>query len=223
MSACCLHNRDTGRFFGWFARRYRKRFARKGFEASQQQLVEGLTHCGIDGGSLLEIGCGVGYLHQRLLHAGAADAVGIDLSAKMIDEARAAARDQGLAERTDYREGDFVELADAIAPADVVILDKVICCYPDAEALVHRSAQKARRVVAFTIPRDRWSVRAAMSVGRAVLALMRCGFRSYVHAPGMIDRWLTDAGFERAFEDRTFVWLSRVYVRLSSTGAHTLA
>ena len=213
MSACCIHNRDAGRFFGWFARRYRKRFARKGLEPSQKQLVEGITRSGLEGASLLEIGCGVGYLHQRLLRSGAASAVGIDLSAKMIQEARAAAREQGLGERTDYREGDFVELADAIVPADVVILDKVICCYPDADALVHRSAQKANRVYAFTIPRDRWSVRAAMSVGRAVLALIRCGFRSYVHDPTMVGRWLTDAGFERVFEDRTFVWLTRVYAR----------
>jgi hypothetical protein len=44
-------------------------------------------------------------------------------------------------------------------------------------------------------------------------ALIRCGFRAYVHDPAAIDRWLTDAGFDRVFEDRTFVWLTRVYAR----------
>lgn len=214
MTSCCVHNRDTGRFFGWFAGRYRKRFARKGFEPSQKQLVEGLTRNGFDGATLLEIGCGVGYLHQRLLQAGAASAVGVDLSSKMLDEARIQARERGLSERTEYREGDFVELADSIAPADVVILDKVICCYPDADALVGRSAHKTARLYAFTVPRDRWSVRAALWFGRAVLALIRCGFRSYVHDPVAVDRVLRDAGFERVFEDDTFVWLTRVYMRL---------
>ena len=139
--------------------------------------------------------------------------MGIDLSAKMVQEARAAAREQGLAGRTDYREGDFVELADSIAPADVVILDKVICCYPDADALVHLSARKATRVYAFTIPRDHWSAHVAMWFARVFLAVIRCGFRSYVHDPEMIHGWLTDSGFERNFEDRTFIWLTRVYVR----------
>jgi hypothetical protein len=70
---------------------------------------------GFNGATLLDIGCGIGYLHQRLLQAGASSAVGVDLSAKMLEEARAQAREQGLTERTDYREGEFVELAHALA------------------------------------------------------------------------------------------------------------
>jgi len=218
VTSCCVHNRDANRFFGWFARRYRRRFARKGLEPSQKQLVEGLERSGFAGATLLDIGCGVGYLHQYLLRAGAASATGIDLSTKMLDEARAEVREQGLAPRTDYREGDFVELAETIAPADIVILDKVICCYPDADALVHRSAVKAARVYAFTIPRDRWTVRFALWFGRVMLGLIRCGFRSYVHDPIAIDRWVTQAGFERVFENRTFVWLTRVYRREPAQG-----
>ena len=215
MGTCCLHNRDTGRFFGWFAGRYRKRFARKGLEPSQRQLMKGLMSSGFSDASLLDIGCGTGYLHQRLLQAGAERAVGVDLSAEMLEEARAQAQEQGLAERTDYREGDFVELADILAPADIVILDKVICCYPNANALVQRSARMAGRVYAFTIPRDRWTVRFALFVGRVFLALIRCGFRSYIHDLAAIDRWLTDLGFARTFEESTFVWLTRVYARRS--------
>ena len=213
MSTCCVHNRDTGRFFGWFAKRYRKRFAHKGLEPSQKHVLEGLTCSGFNGATLLDIGCGIGYLHQRLLQAGASNAVGVDLSAKMLEEARAQARERGLAERTDYREGDFVELADVLAPADIVILDKVICCYPDAQALVEGSARMGRRVYAFTIPRDRWSVIFALLASRILLALIRCGFRSYVHDPAAVDRWLTREGFVQAFEESTFSWLTRVYSR----------
>jgi 2-polyprenyl-3-methyl-5-hydroxy-6-metoxy-1,4-benzoquinol methylase len=213
VSSCCVHNRDAGRFFGWFAKRYRKRFARKGFEPSQKQLFEGLIKSGINGATLLEIGCGVGYLHQRLLQAGAASATGIDLSSKMLDEARVEARALGLSERTIYREGDFVELADSISPADVVVLDKVICCYPDADSLVNRSAAKATSAYAFTVPRNRIAVRAAMAISGFILKLIRCGFRAYVHDPAVIDRWLTDASFERTFENCTLVWLTRVYTR----------
>jgi len=215
MGPCCVHNRETARFFDWFARRYRKRFARKGLEPSQKQLMKGLMSNGLSDASLLDIGCGSGYLHQRLLQAGAASAVGVDLSAKMLDEAQAQAREQDLAERTDYREGDFVELGDELAPADIVILDKVICCYPDADALVEKSARMARRVYAFSIPRDRWTVRLALFAGRVFLALVRCSFRSYVHDLTAIDRGLTHLGFGRVFEECTFAWLTRVYARMS--------
>ena len=215
MGTCCVHNRDAGRFFDWFARRYGKRFARKGLEPSQRQLMKGLSSSGFSDASLLDIGCGTGYLHQRLLQAGAARAVGVDLSAEMLEQARVRAREQGLAERTDYREGDFVELSNTLASADIVILDKVICCYPDANALVQRSARLAGRVYAFTIPRDRWTVRFALFAGRVFLALIRCSFRSYVHDLAAIDRWVTHLGFAQVFEECTFAWLTRVYARRS--------
>ena len=213
MRTCCAQNRDTGRFFGWLAKRYRKRFAHKGLEPSQKQLLKGLAGSGFSGATLLDIGCGIGYLHQRLLLAGAASAVGVDLSAKMLEEARAQAREQALAERTDYREGDFVELADDLAPADIVILDKVICCYPDADALVRKSARMAGRVYAFTIPRDRWTVRVALWLGRVLLTVIRCGFRSYLHDPTAIERWLAHEGLVNVFEESTFAWLTRVHAR----------
>jgi magnesium-protoporphyrin O-methyltransferase len=178
MSTCCLQNRETGRFFGWFAKRYRRRFVRKGLEPSQKHLIKGLGKVGFSGARLLEIGCGTGYLHQQLLRSGADSAVGIDLSARMLEEARAEARAHGLAERTEYREGDFVELAEGLGRADIVILDKVICCYP-----------------------------------RLLLTVLRCGFRSYVHDVTAIDRWLRDAGLVQVFEERTPVWLTRVYTR----------
>jgi len=211
MSSCCLQNRDTGRFFGWFARRYRRRFDKKGFETSQTQLVQGIARNGFRDATLLEIGCGVGYLHQRLLQEGARSAVGVDLSGPMLAQARVAAAEQGLSERTRYLESDFVEVAARVDPADIVVLDKVICCYPDARGLVERSMAKAQRLYAFTIPR--WFVRAAMAIGTLCLRLIRCGFRGYVHDPTQIDQWLVNGGFERAYDNETFFWLTRVYRR----------
>ena len=108
----------------------------------------------------------MGPFHQRLLEAGAGRAMGVDLSARMLEEARAGAQASGLATRTEYREGDFLEISEEFTDADIVILDKVICCYPDAQGLVERSLAKARRVYAFTVPRDRAFVRFG-EIGRA--------------------------------------------------------
>lgn len=212
MYCCCPHARSAGRLFSFFARRYRRRFERRGFERSQRQLIAGLSQAGFAGAQILEIGSGVGHLHQSLLERGAAGAVGIDLAPRMIEEARRWARDRDVADRVRYLEGDFMALAHEIEPADVTVLDKVVCCYPDAEGLVGRSLEKTRRVYALTYPRDRWYVRAAMAVGALFLWLLRSDFRPYVHSPARIEGWITDAGFTKRYEATTLVWLTQVYV-----------
>lgn len=213
MSCCCPHSRSGSRLFSRYARRYRRRFEKKGLEASERQLVEGIERAGFANASLLEIGSGVGYLHQYLLQHGAATAVGVDLSPRMVEEAEALARKNGLAERTRYRVGDFIEQADSFEPADVVILDKVICCYPDAERMVKTSVARARRVYAYTIPRDRWYTRLFITIGALLLRLVRSSFRSYVHRPERIEAWVSAAGFTNRYENQTLVWLTRVYAR----------
>ncbi len=214
MAGCCsLHARSTGRCFSRFARRYRRRFERRGLESSQRHLVAGLDRVGAQGASLLEIGAGVGYLHQMLLERGADSAVGIDLASEMVAQAEDRARAHGLAARTRYLCGDFLELADAIAEADVTILDKVICCYPDADGLVHASLARTRRVYALTYPRDRGFVRFAVAAASLALRLVRSDFRPYVHDPDRVVQWITGAGFVKRYENRTPVWLTQVFER----------
>ena len=213
MSACCPHAQSAGRLFSFFAKRYRRRFVKRGFEPCQKQLLHGLESVGYRDCELLEIGCGVGHLHQTLLERGARSAVGVDLAPRMLAEARDWSAQRGLADRIEYVEGDFVACHDDIAPADVTLMDKVVCCYPDADALVHRALEKTRQICALTYPRDRWFVRLAMKLGALFLWLMRSGFRSYVHDPKQIEAWIIEKGFDKKFQDTTAVWLTQVYVR----------
>lgn len=217
MSCCCPHARSAGRFFSLFARRYRKRFEKKGFEPSQKQLLAGVEQAGFSSATLLEIGSGVGHLHQTLLERGAASAVGIDLAPDMVAEARAWAVERGLDSRTHYLEGDFMELADRIEAAEVTLLDKVVCCYPDADGLVHRSLEKTRRVYALTYPRNRWFIRLGAAVAAFLLWLIRSDFRPYVHEPALIEAWITAQGFEKRYQNHTFVWLTQVYEKSPAT------
>ena len=142
MSCCCPHSKSGGRIFSFFARSYRRRFTKNGFEPSQQQLISGIENAGFKAASLLEIGSGVGYLHQTLLERGAKSAVGIDLAPDMLKEAQTWAEEKNLNEHVEYIQGDFIELLDQVEAADVTILDKVVCCYPHAELLVNSSAQQ---------------------------------------------------------------------------------
>ncbi|MDH5648062.1 MAG: class I SAM-dependent methyltransferase [Gammaproteobacteria bacterium] len=214
MSCCCPHARSASRIFSFFARRYRRRFEKKGFEPSQKQLMAGLSEAGFAGKTLLEIGSGVGHLHQTLLEQGAGSAVGVDLAPRMIDEARRWARERQLESRVTYLEGDFINLADALEPADITVLDKVVCCYPDAEGLVKQSLRKTKGVYALTYPRNRWYVWLGGQAQALIMALIRSDFRAYVHDPEQVERWISAAGFRKVYQATTVIWLTQVYTKV---------
>jgi len=213
MSTCCCHAESAGKFFSFFAQRARRRFEKKGLEPTQRQLIAGLEQAGIQEASLLEIGCGVGHLHQSLLEQGASEAVGVDIAPKMLTEARAWADERKLGDRVRYVEGDFMTLDDTIDSAEVCLLDKVVCCYPDARGLVHKSLAKTRRVYGLTYPRDRWFTRLGTAAIACVLWVFRSGFRTYVHDPAQIERWILSNGFAKQFEHQSTAWLTQVYVK----------
>jgi magnesium-protoporphyrin O-methyltransferase len=213
MSCCAAINADTDRFFSRFAGLHRLRFRVFGFEHTQRHLIEGIRAGGVVGADLLEIGCGPGYLHRALLNAGAARATGIDLSERMLTIARKESHADGVASRVDYRQGDFTVVADQITDADVVILDKVICCYPDWERLVERSLEKSRRLYAFTIPRDRALTRLGLGAMRWGLTRAGCCYQPFLHDPAQIDERVAARGFDRIYEASTLLWLTRVYAR----------
>ncbi len=212
MSCCSIPCSDTSRFFSRLASLHRWRFRLFGFEKTQQQLIAGIRAAGIDNASLLEIGCGVGQLHQHLLQQGASTAVGVEISPRMLEEARRQATQSGLNDRTRYLPGDFVELADTLEDADVAILDKVVCCYPEPERLLEATLSRTRRVIALTYPRDRRLTRAGVAVLARIMKWLGSDFRPYVHDPDDIRRWITRRGFvlqpETAF---TTSWRTEIY------------
>ena len=212
MSCCTIPCADTNRFFSRLAGLHRLRFRWFGFEKTQRQLIAGIKAAGLEDASLLEIGCGVGQLHQALLHAGAAMATGVDISERMLDEARRLAASEELGDRAEYHLGDFVDLAGGLDPADVSILDKVVCCYPEPERLLSATLDKTRRVIALTYPRDRRLTRVGVALMAAFMKLLGSGFRPYVHDPDEIRRWITDRGFVlQGVPATTLAWQTEIY------------
>ncbi|HXF65032.1 MAG TPA: methyltransferase domain-containing protein, partial [Caldilineaceae bacterium] len=133
----------------------------QGPDATTKLLLNALEAEGGAAMTLLDIGAGVGVLGHELLKAGVAKVCSVEASAAAIAAAREEAERLGHAERASFLHGDFVALADEIAPADIVTLDRVICCYPDMPALVERSAQRARQFYGAVYPRDIWWLRLA--------------------------------------------------------------
>ena len=156
--------------------------------------------------TLLDIGGGVGAIHHEMLDAGAVSAVHVDASTAYIDAARDEATHRHHLEAIEFVQGDFVELAPKLASADIVTLDRVICCYPDMPALVGKAADKAQRVLGAVYPPDVWWIRIAVRCINYVMRLRESPFRVFVHSSDAIEAELKKHGLERATRQRTIAW-----------------
>jgi magnesium-protoporphyrin O-methyltransferase len=166
-----------------FNRRYAERDARsfreRGLGKTSRTLVE--LAGTVAGETVLDVGGGVGAIGLTFLDRGAAHVTNVELSAGYEDAARELAGERGVADRVDRRVGDFVADTDAIEAHDVVVMHRVVCCYPDADALLDAAARHARRVVVLTYPQQRVWVAAGLKLINVFLRLRRCGFRTYLH------------------------------------------
>jgi len=113
----------------------------------------------------------------------------------------------------EYRLGDFVALSDGIDPSDIVVLDRVVCCYPDMPALVEGSAARARRFYLLVAPRENWLWQIFKQMFRVGMWLMRREFRFFLHSLSEIDRRLEGAGFQKMFETESRLWRSTLFAR----------
>jgi SAM-dependent methyltransferase len=176
-------------------------------------LIDALTAEGVEGASLLDIGAGVGAVHLELLAAGAATAVDVDASHAYLALARAEAERRGVADRVDHRFGDVVELAAELPPADVVTLDRVVCCYPDLPALLGAAMRPPTRLVGLVHPPEAWWMRASMTVFNVGSRLLRRHHSFYVHRHATIDRILGTGGFAPSWRGGGRMWRVSVYRR----------
>jgi len=190
-------------------------YREKGPVGTTRALIDALAAGGVHGQTVLDIGGGVGAVHHELLHSGAATAVDVDASRAYIAVAREEAERQGHADRVHYLAGDFVALADAVDPADLVALDRVICCYEDMAALVGGSATLARRRYGLVYPRDSWLGRLGVAFLNAQLRLSRSSFRAYVHRTSEVDAILAAHGLVKVLHQTTLIWQIALYERPS--------
>ncbi len=213
MQCCSIPCADTNRFFSRLTGLYRWRFRIFGLEKTQRQLLKGILDTGIEATTLLEIGCGTGDLHHTLLQQGATCATGVDISENMLNEARKHAHDLALTDKTEYHLGDYVDLAEKLSAADITILDKVVCCYPDPRHLLKTALPNTKQAIALTYPRDRLFTRAAIGAAALLMKLFKSDFRPYVHKPEDIQRWISEEGFILHSTETVFAWQTEVYMR----------
>jgi 2-polyprenyl-3-methyl-5-hydroxy-6-metoxy-1,4-benzoquinol methylase len=205
--SCGCDRAGYGRFFNRrFARRVARKYRKRGLDSASQRIADFVASRGLEGVTVLEIGGGVGEIQVELLKAGAAHTTNLELSPEYDGEARKLAEEAGVASRIERRLHDIALEPELVEPADVVILHRVVCCYPDYERLLGAAADHARRLLVFSYPRRNVLSRAFMTVANAAQALMRNDFRSFTHPPGAMLAVLDGRGLRRTYEHHGLVW-----------------
>src|SRR5579859_1275634 len=181
-------------------------YHKNGPAGTTRLLIAALKEAGVAGSTLLDIGGGIGAIQLELLKAGARSAVSVDASTAYIEAAHQEARRQGLEDNIQFQHGDFVELAGGLSSADIVTLDRSLCCYPDMPALIGLSASRAKSLYALVYPRDTWWMKLGLGAANWLQQLRGSSFKVFVHPTQAVETILQQNGLRRHFYRLAGVW-----------------
>jgi len=184
---CCDRDDYQSVFSGRFARRTSKRYQRRGLTPAARAIVDYVESRGISGATVLEIGGGVGHLQIELLRRGASHVTNLEISQNYEAEAARLLNEAGMTGRVTRRFLDIADQPDAVAPADVVILHRVVCCYPDYATLLRTAAGHARKALAYSHPPVNFVNRVQFGTENIYRRITSNAFRTFIHPPeGMV-------------------------------------
>ena len=188
------------------ARMEAKRYRRRGLDGPSQRIVDYLKKRGVEGRTVLEVGGGIGAVQIELLKAGAARATSIELTPTYERVASELLAEAGLTDRVERRVMDFAEASENVSGADVVIMNRVVCCYPDMPRLTGAAADHTGQVLVMTFPKGDWWSRAGFGAMNAMLSLTRREFHAFVHRPADIFATSRAHGLRLVHDDSGVLW-----------------
>jgi len=210
----CAHCQGIETIFGKrMAARELKEYRRRGPNKITRLLLATINQAQLQGMTLLDIGGGVGAIQHHLVEAGVEQVTNVDASTAYLAAAKAEAERLGYVDRAGYHFGDFVDLALTIEAADIVTLDRVLCCYPDMTALISASAGRAKRWYGLVYPRDTWWLKLFRPLFNSLFWLTRNPYRFFVHSTAAVEAAVQSQGLVRHFHKKTFFWQVVVYQR----------
>ena len=197
-----------------------RNYRRRGPARQTKLILDAIRSLGLKEAVLLDVGGGIGAIHHELLEDVAREATHVDASSAYLKVAREEAKRRGHSERVQFIHADFTEVAPDVPPADVVTLDRVVCCYPDFRGLLGAAARHSREAVALTYPRETWYLRTALRVVNFFQKLSRDPFRVFLHPVAEMEALLNNEGLQKVSVHRLFVWEMALYHRRehASTG-----
>jgi magnesium-protoporphyrin O-methyltransferase len=179
-------------------------------------ILEAIRALGLKNAVLLDIGGGIGAIHHELMEDVAQEATHVDASSAYLKQAKAEAARRGHSERVNFIHADFTDVAANIPQADIVTLDRVVCCYPEFRALLNAAADHSRKSLALTYPRETWYMRFGFIVMNFFQRLRNDPFRVFLHPVAEMDSLIKGEGFERVSLRRLFVWEMALYRKVGA-------
>jgi magnesium-protoporphyrin O-methyltransferase len=203
----CCDPRGCDQFFdARFAAREAERYRERGLDRNARRIVEFLERAGIDEATVLEVGGGIGGIQLELLERGASRCVNLELSPAYEQEARRLLDERALEARVERRLCDLAVTPGDVDPADVVVLHRVVCCYPDYERLLSAAAEHARRVLIFSYPPRNPVSRLVLGVVNLGLRARRRSFRTFAHPPSALLATVERHGLRPVFAHHGLAW-----------------
>jgi len=190
-----------------------KEYRKRGPAKQTLLILEAIRSLGLKSVQLLDIGGGVGVIHHELLKDTAREAIHVDASSAYLKEAREESEKQGNNGRVNFVHADFTDVATDIPQADVVTLDRVVCCYPDFRSLLKNASEHSRKAIAMTYPREVWYLRFGLGLINFFQKLRKDPFRVFIHPIHEMDALLSAQGFKRTKMQRLFVWEMVLYTK----------
>jgi magnesium-protoporphyrin O-methyltransferase len=215
MSDCCTPKGYRTIFSEKSAAGEAKRYRRRGLDGTTRRIFDLIQKRGVQGKTLLEVGGGVGAIEIELLKAGMANAVNVELTPTYESAAGRLIGEAGLAGRVQRKVMDFTEAGEEVGTADVVVMNRVICCYPDMPKLAAAAAEHALEVLVMSFPNDRWWSQLGLSFGNFLFGLFRIQFRVFLHPPAQILDAVEQHGFKTRANNRGLLWQVAVLERVS--------
>ena len=206
MGDCCDPDSYRATFSDRFARRMARRYRRHGLNSTQERLLGFLTERGIEGASVLEIGGGVGEIQIELLRRGASSVTNLEISTSYEEEARKLLESSGMTGRVERRFLDIATNPDHVSEADVVVMHRVVCCYPDYQRLLAAAGGHARRLLVYSHPPANPVTRLLIGCDNLLRRLRRNDFRAFVHPPDAMVEVAQHQGLALRYRHRGLSW-----------------
>lgn len=205
MTRPCSCAATASQFGGRCAQRDRARYERHGPDPTTRLLLDELRPVTHRGDTLLDVGGGIGVLGLELQAAGLREVVLVEAAPPYLAVAQDLFARSARAAQFRGVPGNFAEITPPLA-AEIVTLNRVVCCYPDFATLLRAAAASARGVLALSFPKDRWYVRLALGVENLTRRVTGNAFRAFVHPPSEMAAVLSGAGWRRPGQRFTLTW-----------------
>jgi hypothetical protein len=206
VTSCCRATGCEEIFKPATARRNLRRYLKKGLGAIERSMVAAVGSRDLEGARVLEIGGGIGAVQAELLAKGASTGEIVELVPAYEPYARELAIAKGFQNRSIFRVADVLDDPKAVAPAGVVVLNRVVCCSPDGIRLAGIGARLAERMLMLSFPRDRGLTRLFVTAVNGTMQLLGRSFRTYLHPRASLVAAAQDAGLVLAQTGKNLVW-----------------